>query len=653
MFDRNKPYNDLPLLPPNRELETKEVLKKAISANARLAELKGIANRIPNQTILINFLTLQEARSSSEIENIVTTNDKLFEAFSLNSAKGDPETKEVLRYKEAMWEGYQALQKKRFLTTNLFVNVCNTIKKNQSGVRKTTGTKIGNQTTKEIIYTPPEGERVILKKLKNLEDYIHDDSDLTDPLIKMAVIHYQFEAIHPFSDGNGRTGRILNILYLILNDMLDLPILYLSQYIIANKDKYYKHLSQVTEENEWQGWIMYMLDGIEQTATSTRNKIIEINDLFECTLDYAKQKLPNYMYSKELIELIFEQPYCKVKFLVDKDIAQRQQASKYLYQLESIGILQKKKVGKEQLFLNTKLFELLSNLTPHPNNLQSSKSEGDLFETLDSNLETWEEMFLKLKGFIEKHGHSYVSKRDQKTRQLGHWVTDQRKKKKSNLLSREQITKLEEIDMDWDPINNRWENNYKELVKFKKANGHCDVPQRYAENQEFSNWVFNQRYRYKIKKLSNIRTKKLEKIGFNWGRDANVSDDRIKELLEYKKKFGHLNASQVDPNEEWRGLGKWLNNQRHAKKKGTLSAELEEKLNEIGVAWNALEANWDKKLGELKDFHEIHGHFRVPQNGEISKLGYWIAKIRRVKPNADRMKKLSAIGFDWDKEKVK
>ena len=225
-FDPAKPNNVLPLLPPKADLETKAVLKKAITANKALAELKGLGQTIPNQTMLVNTITLQEAQASSEIENIITTADALFRAFSSKTGQIDSATKEVLRYREAIWNGYQALKGKSTLTTNLFIQLLQTIKKNQAGIRNTLGTKIASDRTGEVIYTPPEGEEVIREKLKNLEEYIHAENKI-DPLIKLAVIHYQFESIHPFSDGNGRTGRILCILYLIQQSLLELPVLYL------------------------------------------------------------------------------------------------------------------------------------------------------------------------------------------------------------------------------------------------------------------------------------------------------------------------------------------------------------------------------------------------------------------------------------------
>lgn len=358
MFNRNEPYNDLPLLPPKDVLENSEILKAAIAANKKLAELKGIAKTIPNQAILINTLPLQEARSSSEIENVLTTNDQLYEALAAKTEDYDPQTKEVLRYKEALWGGYNKLKENNLLTTNLFIDIFQKIKETTAGIRSTPGTKI-TTSAGEVIYTPPEGENIIREKLSNLENYIHDDTDGTDPLIKLAVIHYQFEAIHPFTDGNGRTGRIINILYLLQQKLLDLPVIYLSRHIIENKNDYYLLLRTVTEKNEWISWIIYLLKGISSTAGDTVDKITEIKDLLENTLIDMKQKLPGRIYSKELIELLFNQPYCKVEFVVNAGIAKRQTAAEYLKQIEKTGLLKSKKVGKEVLYLNLPLFELL------------------------------------------------------------------------------------------------------------------------------------------------------------------------------------------------------------------------------------------------------------------------------------------------------
>lgn len=358
-FDPHEPCNDLPLLPPETEIETKAVLKKTISAGRALAELKGLGETIPKQSILVNSLILQEAKASSEIENIITTNDALFRAFSAKTSRVDPATKEVLRYREALWKGFHDIRERPLMTTNLFIEIVQTIRGNRAGIRNTPGTKIANAVTGEVIFTPPEGEAIIRNKLKNLEDYIHEEGEV-DPLTKLAIIHYQFESIHPFTDGNGRTGRIVNILYLVLLELLDLPVLYLSKYIIEKKNDYYRLIRRVTEYGEWEPWILYMLDAVEKTALITKEKIIQIRDLMNETLVFAKQKLPPRVYSKELIELLFHQPYAKGQFLVDAGIAKRKTAASYLKELEKIGMLKQYKMGKENLFLNVKLYELLS-----------------------------------------------------------------------------------------------------------------------------------------------------------------------------------------------------------------------------------------------------------------------------------------------------
>jgi Fic family protein len=246
------------------------------------------------------------------------------------------------------------------LTTNLFISIFQKIKETTAGIRNTPGTKISTSKG-EVIYTPPEGEDLIRDKLSNLEEYININDDKTDPLIKLAVIHYQFEAIHPFADGNGRTGRIINILYLVQQKLLELPVIYLSRYIIENKEDYYRLLKAVTEKNEWTEWILYVLNGILNTAETSMNKIVEIKSLLDKTLVDMKLKLPGRIYSKELIELLFTQPYCKVEFVVDAGIAKRQTAAEYLKEIETTGLLKSKKVGKEVLYLNQPLFDLLRN----------------------------------------------------------------------------------------------------------------------------------------------------------------------------------------------------------------------------------------------------------------------------------------------------
>jgi Fic family protein len=358
-FDRNKPYNKLPKLPPKVELDSKAILKNTIEASRALAELKGAGKEIPNQKILIDSILLQESKASSEIENIVTTYDALYRAFSANMNTIDPATREVLSYREAVWGGYNALKHRDLLTTNIFISIYQKIKKTQASIRNVTGVKISNTRTGEVIYTPPEGVNVIRDLLKNIEEYINNE-DALDPLIKMAIMHYQFEAIHPFSDGNGRTGRILNILYLIQKGLLEFPILYLSKYIIENKGNYYRLLKNVTEKSEWEQWIIYMLEAVKNTSIYTSDKIHAIRDLLNETLNFAKENLPQRVYSKELIELLFYQPYTKVQFLVEANIAKRQTAAEYLKELEKIGILKSQMVGKERLYLNVKLYDLLT-----------------------------------------------------------------------------------------------------------------------------------------------------------------------------------------------------------------------------------------------------------------------------------------------------
>lgn len=356
-FDPQKPYNDLPFLPPDVDLESKPVLKRAIAANKALAELKGAGELVPNQAVVIQSIGLQEAKLSSEIENIVTTNDELYRAFANKGEKADPHTKEVLSYNDALWHGYDEIRNKnRLLTTNLFEELFQRIKQSNDGVRKTPGTKLANSVGK-VIYTPPEGETVLRDKLANLERFIYAEDGI-DYLIKLAVIHYQFEAIHPFTDGNGRTGRILNILFLVEQGLLDIPILYLSRYIIENKKAYYSGLRGITENGDWENWILYMLNAIEQTARKTREKILAIRDLMNADIEKVKAELPK-IYTKDLLEQLYQQPYCKIRFLEEAGIAQRQTASHYLKELARIGVLKPFKSGREIYYINEKFIKLL------------------------------------------------------------------------------------------------------------------------------------------------------------------------------------------------------------------------------------------------------------------------------------------------------
>jgi Fic family protein len=351
-FDRNKPFNDLPDLPPVAELETKEVLKQAIVANRMLANLRGLAAQIPNQGMLINSIALQEARLSSEIENIVTSSDELYRADADAGGQTDAQTKEVLRYREALYYGFRALET-RPLSINLFLEIVQIIKQTDIQVRAVPGTVLKNPNTIDVVYTPPVGQTVILDKLSNLEKFIHAEDDL-DPLIKMAVIHYQFEAIHPFPDGNGRTGRILNLLYLVEKGLLDIPVMFLSRYIMAHRSAYYEGLRGVTERQDWQGWLLYMLRAVESTARQTYDQVTQIRTLMEQVRERVQREKPG-VYSKDLIEVIFKHPYTKIQFVVDAGVAKRQTASTYLQELAGMGILRPSKQGREIYYINDAL----------------------------------------------------------------------------------------------------------------------------------------------------------------------------------------------------------------------------------------------------------------------------------------------------------
>jgi Fic family protein len=354
-WQAKKPYNDLPLLPPNAVLETNVVLKQCITARSALAELKQAAELIPNPSMLITF-PLLEAQASSEIENIVTTTDRLFQHLQAET-NADPATKEALRYRHALYDGYELL-KTRPLTTRTAESICTQIKGVEMTVRKVPGTALANQASGEVIYTPPEGESHLRDLLANWERFLHDE-DTLDPLIRMAVAHYQFEAIHPFTDGNGRTGRVLNSLFLVEQGLLPQPILYLSRYITAHKADYYRLLLDVTREQAWEPWLIYMLRGIADTATWTIAKIAAIRNLFDATTKHVKQSAPK-LYSYELVAIIFEQPYCRISNLVQAHIAGRQAASRYLKALADAGVLREQAFGKEKLYVNTRLMALLT-----------------------------------------------------------------------------------------------------------------------------------------------------------------------------------------------------------------------------------------------------------------------------------------------------
>lgn len=350
-----QPFNQLPLLPPDIEqIETHAVLKACIKARAALAELKAAGEILPDQGLLINILPMLEAKDSSQIENIVTTSDQLFQ-FVDHAESADPATKEALRYRTALHEGFAHLRTLPLCITTA-IEICTTLRGVQTDVRKTPGTVLRDQHM-NVVYTPPEGEEVIRQLLANWERFIHDESDV-DPLVKMAILHYQFESIHPFPDGNGRTGRILNILYLIHSGLLTLPVLYLSRYILEHRADYYVLLREVTENQDWERWILFMLNAVSETASWTTAKIAIVRELINTTAEYVRGKLPK-IYSYELIQVLFMQPYCRIENLVEAGIAKRQTASIYLKELRSIGVLDEMISGREKLYLNMRLLNEL------------------------------------------------------------------------------------------------------------------------------------------------------------------------------------------------------------------------------------------------------------------------------------------------------
>ena len=356
-FDSQHPFNALPELPPAADIETKTVLRSCITARAALAELRGSGRLIPNQAVLINSIPLLEARASSEIENIVTTTDRLFRYVNDPTDRADPATKEALRYRTALYRGFKMLERLP-VSTAIAVEVCRTIKGVELDIRTTPGTALMNDATAEIVYTPPQGEDVLRGKLANWERYIHETEQI-DPLIRLAVMHYQFEAIHPFIDGNGRTGRVLNLLYLVDKGLLDIPVLYLSRHIIRNKAAYYRHLRGVTAEQAWEAWILFTLEAVRTTAEWTTAKIHAIRALLDTTAAAMRRAAPK-IYSRELVELIFVHPYCRIGDVVAAGIAKRQTAAIYLKALAAEGLLEQIKAGRENLYLNPPLLALLA-----------------------------------------------------------------------------------------------------------------------------------------------------------------------------------------------------------------------------------------------------------------------------------------------------
>lgn len=360
-FDPSVPFNELAQLPPAAELESRAILKACIPARAALAALDAATDLIPNPAILINTIPVLEARASSEIENIVTTTDRLFQFAADEDRMADPATKEALRYRTALRRGAERLAT-RPVTTNLAIDVCTILRGIDTQIRRIPGTALRNHATGVAIYTPPDGEARLRTLMANWEQFLHRQDDL-DPLVRMAVGHYQFEAIHPFEDGNGRTGRILNLLFLIEQGLLRQPILYLSGAIIRTKSDYYRRLLEVTTTGNWEAWVLYMLQAVESTANWTVTRIRAMRTLLQTTVSVVRERAPK-IYSRELVDLIFERPYARISHLVGAGIAQRQTASEYLARLADIGVLTPMQVGREKLFIHRALLDVLAAEAP-------------------------------------------------------------------------------------------------------------------------------------------------------------------------------------------------------------------------------------------------------------------------------------------------
>ena len=360
-YNRNSPFNGLPNLPPADFTESPEILKHLTKAARYLGELNGLCTSLPDPKLLINTIVLQESKNSSAIENIVTTQDELYKAATEEGTTSNT-AKEVLSYRKALYVGLEKMKaQENLLLTNTMIEIVQTIKQNESGIRNTPGTALKNAINGEIIYTPPCCEDVLREMLAALEQFINDsDSSLLDPLVKMAFIHYQFEAIHPFADGNGRTGRIVNALYLVQQELLSQPVLYLSSYIVKYKTEYYQLLREVTEKNNWHDWVMYMLTALIETAQLTTKKIrsmLLLKDEYESQM---KQTLGS-SFSYELLQLMFTLPYLKIELFEKREIAHRQTASTWLKKLTEAKIVTPQKIGRTTYYINYRLMELLSN----------------------------------------------------------------------------------------------------------------------------------------------------------------------------------------------------------------------------------------------------------------------------------------------------
>ncbi|RKU23298.1 addiction module protein [Candidatus Poribacteria bacterium] len=357
-FDPNIPWNDLPELPPAADIESRDILKACISAMTELSTANALVKTLPNEAVLINTLPLQEARRSSEIENIVTTNDDLYRAMASDRNQVDSNTKEVLHYREALWEGMRSIRQGSTLNIQLFEQICSRIFDEKMKVRSGP-VVIENRATQELIYRPPTGYGNLIRLLTNLERFINNKTDGFEPLVKMAVMHYQFEAIHPFMDGNGRTGRILNILYLVYQGLLDVPILYLSRFLIQNRNEYYQSLREVTENGSWHQWILYILKAVEQTSRDTADKIEAINRLIGNVMIKAQGRT-KAVEREGFVDLLFKWPYCKIGIVEQELVCSRITATRYLNQMVTLGVLERVKIGREYYYINKDLMELLS-----------------------------------------------------------------------------------------------------------------------------------------------------------------------------------------------------------------------------------------------------------------------------------------------------
>ena len=351
----------IPQLPLNKDFDTKEILKKLTKAHQALAELKGVAAIIPNQNILLNTLALQEAKDSSAIENIITTDDELYKSDALTQSFASPAAKEVYNYVAALKNGFEEIKKTELLTNNCILEIQARLEENKAGFRKLPGTALKNDRTGETVYTPPQDVMQIQSLMSNLEKFLNDDeiSDL-DPLIKMAIIHHQFESIHPFYDGNGRTGRIINVLYLVKLKLLSAPVLYLSRYINQNKADYYKLLQKVRDADAWEDWVNFILNAVEQTSHQTTHLIQGMKALMQSHKEKMRSEIPK-IYSQDLINVIFGHPYTKIDFVMRELEVSRLTATRYLNELVRIGLMSKEKKGRENYYINVDLFNLFSN----------------------------------------------------------------------------------------------------------------------------------------------------------------------------------------------------------------------------------------------------------------------------------------------------